>query len=128
MEARTALAVNDPFTTRADEPSSPESRMYLVEIFLPLQDNEGHVFRSSLFSGVRRELVDRFGGITAFTREPAEGLWDAPDGDKCHDAIIIYEVMVQKLDRPWWESYKADLENRFEQEELVIRVSTIDVI
>jgi hypothetical protein len=36
--------------------------------------------------------------------------------------------MVQSLDRPWWESYKTDLEKRFEQEELVIRVSTVDVI
>lgn len=53
---------------------------------------------------------------------------DAPDGGKCNDAIIIAEVMAQNLDRPSWESYKADLEKRFEQEELVIRVSTIDLI
>lgn len=84
--------------------------MYLVEILLPVQDNEGHLIRSGLFSRVREELVDRFGGITAFTREPAEGLWDAPDGRKSNDAIIIYEVMMQNLHRPWWESYKADLE------------------
>jgi hypothetical protein len=36
--------------------------------------------------------------------------------------------MVQQLDRPWWEGYKADLERRFAQEEMVIRVSRIDVI
>jgi hypothetical protein len=36
--------------------------------------------------------------------------------------------MLQKLDRPWWEGYKAELERRFAQEEMVIRVSRIDVI
>jgi hypothetical protein len=102
--------------------------MYLVEIFLPQRDNEGHDFCAGLFSRVRQELVDRFGGMTAFTRVPVEGLWDAPEGGKCHDAIIIYEVMVQEVDRPWWEHYKTELEKRFAQEELVIRFSTVDVI
>lgn len=102
--------------------------MYVVEIFLPKCNNEGLAFRSGLFSCVRQDLVDRFGGMTAFTREPVEGLWDEPEGGKCHDALIIYEVMVPKLDRPWWESYKTDLEKRFAQEELVIRVSTVNVI
>lgn len=102
--------------------------MYLVELFLPLRDNLGHAFDAGLFSSVRQELVDRFGGMTAFTREPVEGLWDAPDGGKIHDAIIIYEVMVQEVDRLWWQAYKADLEKRFAQDELVIRLSMIDVI
>lgn len=47
--------------------------MYLVEIFLPKRDNEGREFPSGQFSRVRQELVERFGGVTAFTREPAEG-------------------------------------------------------
>jgi hypothetical protein len=48
--------------------------MYLVEIFLPQRDNEGREFRSALFSQVREELLERFGGMTAFTRMPVEGL------------------------------------------------------
>ncbi|EFW80208.1 hypothetical protein ALP26_01755 [Pseudomonas savastanoi pv. glycinea] len=102
--------------------------MHLIEIFLPQCDNQGHDFSSGLFSRVRQDLVERFGGMTAFTRMPVEGLWDTPDGDKCYDAIIIYEVMVQELDRQWWRDYKADLEKRFAQEELLIRISSIDVI
>ena len=102
--------------------------MYLVEIFLPQHDNEGREFRSALFSKVREELLERFGGMTAFTRVPVEGLWNTPQAGRIHDAIIIYEVMMQQLDRPWWESYKAELERRFAHDEMVIRVSRIDVI
>ena len=102
--------------------------MDLVEIFIPTNDNDGRAFPAELFSSVRQELVDRFGGMTAFTREPVEGLWDTPEGGKRHDTLIIYEVMVQKVDRSWWEAYKSDLEKRFAQDELVIRVSTIEVI
>lgn len=102
--------------------------MYLVEIFLPQRDNEGREFRSALFSQVREELLERFGGMTAFTRVPVEGLWSTPQAGWSHDAIVIYEVMLQQLDRPWWASYKAELERRFAQEEMVIRVSTIELI
>lgn len=102
--------------------------MHLVEIFLPQRDNEGQEFCPDLFTQVREELLERFGGMTAFTRVPVEGLWNTPQAGRSHDAIVIYEVMVQQLDRSWWEGYKADLERRFAQEEMVIRVSKIDVI
>lgn len=102
--------------------------MYLVEIFLPQRDNQGRAFHPDLYTRVREELMERFGGMTAFTRMPVEGLWNTPQAGKSHDAIVIYEIMVQQLDRPWWEGYKTDLERRFAQEELVIRVSRIDVI
>ena len=83
--------------------------MDLVEIFIPKTDNDGRAF-------------------PAFTREPVEGLWGIAEGGKRHDTLIIYEVMVQKVDRSWWEAYKTDLEKRFAQDELVVRVSTIEVI
>ncbi|OCX24822.1 hypothetical protein [Pseudomonas graminis] len=102
--------------------------MYLVEIFLPQRDNEGQELCPDLFSYVREELLERFGGMTAFTRVPVEELWNTPQAGRSHDALVIYEVMVQQLDRPWWESYIADLERCFAQEEMVIRVSKIDVI
>ncbi len=102
--------------------------MDLVEIFLPKNDNDGRAFPAELLSSVRNELLDRFGGMTAFTREPVDGLWGTPEGGKRHDALIIYEVMVRKVDRLWWEGYKSDLAKRFARDELVIRVSTIEVI
>ena len=42
--------------------------MHLVEILLPVADNEGQPFDAHKYAVVREELSRRFGGITAFTR------------------------------------------------------------
>jgi hypothetical protein len=53
--------------------------MQLVQILLPLLDNEGRRFQPAAYERIRAELIGQFGGLTAFTRAPAEGLWtDAP--------------------------------------------------
>jgi hypothetical protein len=48
--------------------------MYLIHILLPLKDNQGRPHGRELFRGVAGELTERFGGLTAYTRAPAEGL------------------------------------------------------
>ncbi len=50
--------------------------MHLVQILLPLADNRGRPFPAAMLGDVRRELTERFGGLTAFTRAPAEGFWE----------------------------------------------------
>ena len=93
--------------------------MHVVEILLPLRDNGGQPFGQELYSGVRRDLVERFGGLTAFTRSPAEGLWDE-GGGTAHDEIVIFEVMSDTLERGWWADYRARLEESFAQEVILI--------
>jgi hypothetical protein len=100
--------------------------MHVVEIFLPLRRNDGSQQPRERFGKVRRTLIDRFGGLTAFTRAPAEGLWESDDGDVDRDSIVNFEVMADALDRGWWAAYRADLERLFEQDELVIRASSVD--
>ena len=63
--------------------------MHVIEILLPLRDNRGQPFGPEPYGKVRRELVERFGGLTAFTRSPAEGLWDEGDGT-ARDEIVIF--------------------------------------
>jgi hypothetical protein len=99
--------------------------MYQIEIFLPLYDNEGRAFARGEFDRVRRELTDRFGGVTAFTRAPAEGVWKE-GGEETRDQIVIFEVMVARLDREWWGKFRAELGRRFRQEELLIKASEIE--
>lgn len=48
--------------------------MYLVEVFLPLNTNDGTPQPIELFRSVREQLTQQFGGVTAFTRSPAEGV------------------------------------------------------
>jgi hypothetical protein len=39
--------------------------LHLVQILLPVCDNEGEPFEQSLFEGVAAKLSKRFGGVTA---------------------------------------------------------------
>ena len=99
--------------------------MYVIEIFLPLRDNTGTAFASSLFEAEKARLIDRFGGLTAYARSPAEGIWD--NGEKpVSDQIVIFEVMVDALDCEWWASYRSNLEGLFRQDEILIRASQVD--
>jgi hypothetical protein len=47
--------------------------MQVVEIFLPLKCRDGSPQPSERFGQVRRELVEMFGGLTAFTRGAGGG-------------------------------------------------------
>jgi hypothetical protein len=100
--------------------------VHLIEILLPLFDNDGRRFGAEPFALVREELVEHFGGFTAFARNPAEGLWEAGDGERRRDEIVIFEVMADWIDRSWWRAYRARLEERFGQEEIVVRAREVD--
>ena len=101
--------------------------MYLIQILLPLFDNDGNHFEASLYADVRRELSGHFGGLTAFSRAPAEGLWRA-DGETKHDDIIVLEVMAEGVDTDWWRGYRKNLETRFRQDVIVIRAQMVSLL
>lgn len=102
--------------------------MQLVQILLPLRDDEGRGFPVRLFDDVAHTLTDRFGGVTAFTRTPAEGRWK-PDTEKATaEDIIVIEVMVASLDRSWWHTYRLLLERTFKQQTIVVRAQSIELL
>lgn len=100
--------------------------MHLVQLFLPLRDNDGNAFPRDRFAAVRDELTARFGGLTAYTRAPAQGLWSDSDGPPQRDDLVVYEVMVDHLDRAWWATYRTALERLFSQEELLVRSQAVE--
>ena len=102
--------------------------MYLIQILLPLYDNEGTAFAQEEFLRVRDELSERFGGITTYMRSPALGLWKETRNSTVHDDIVIYEVMTQELDRQWWKVYREQLTLSFRQALLIVRVSEIHLL
>ena len=103
--------------------------MYLIELFLPLADNNNQAFESEYFEEVQQHLTEKFGGLTAFTRNPAEGLWKQGKSSKVHhDNIIIFEVFASTLDKPWWKRYKEELKTTFQQKDLIIKVVKIELI
>lgn len=94
---------------------------HLVQILLPLRDRNGAPLARELFDQVTRELSERFGGMTAYARAPASGLWADERGRTERDDIVVHEVMVDGLDERWWKDYRVSLEARFAQDEVVIR-------
>jgi hypothetical protein len=93
---------------------------HLVQILLPLYGNEGRPLPRELFDEVRRELTEAFGGVTAYVRAPAQGLWQ--DEERVvRDDVLIHEVMVDGVDRQWWADYRERLRIRFAQDVLVVR-------
>lgn len=103
--------------------------MYLIELLLPLYDNEGQRLDRSLFSQVAGELTAAFGGLTAHTRAPATGLWKPDPADSTtRDDIVIYEVMTASVDTAWWTAYRRKLETRFRQEHVLIRSVKVELL
>jgi hypothetical protein len=101
--------------------------MYLVQILLPLSDNDGRPFAKEIFERLQQELSARFGGLTAYSRAPAKGLWAAGPGRR-EDDIVIVEVMTEKLERDWWEQFRCRVERLLRQEELIIRANPTELL
>lgn len=102
--------------------------MHLVQLLLPLYaGDDGSRLPPELFAAVRQELVDRFGGLTAYSRAPARGLWNDA-GQVERDDIVVYEVMDPDLDRGWWAAYRGELSGRLRQKELVVRAQGVELL
>jgi hypothetical protein len=94
--------------------------MWLVQIFVPVNADSDEAFRD-----IKEDLSIRFGGVTAYSRAPAEGVW-RNGRTKEKDDIIIVEVMADDLDRDWWYDFRMQLERRLAQDELVVRAFRIE--
>lgn len=102
--------------------------MHLIQLFLPLYDNDGQRFERGLFDAVRCELTERFGGATAFLRTPALGEWADDAGEVQRDEVVLVEVMSEALDHNWWAGYRTELETRFRQDTVLIRAVQVDML
>jgi hypothetical protein len=121
-----AKACGEDSTTNATEANvHMRWTVHLIEILLPLYDNEGTPIDDREFTRVSDELTRQFGGLTAFTREPAEGRWKK-DAEAHRDQIVIFEVMTNDIDRSWWSSYREILQERFRQEVVIIRAREVE--
>jgi hypothetical protein len=99
--------------------------MHLIQFLLPLYDNDQNAFPHREFQRVREELIERFGGVTAFVQSPALGLWKDENDQVSRDEMVMFEVMTAELDQAWWAEYRLNLERRFKQEELVVRALNV---
>lgn len=93
---------------------------HLVQILLPLYDNEHQPLPAQLHEEVKSSLTLEFGGVTAYVHAPAEGRWK--DGSReTRDEMVMYEVVTDQLDTDWWSRYREALTRRFQQKEIMLR-------
>jgi hypothetical protein len=102
--------------------------MHQIQVLLPLYDNDRQPLPADLYRGVAAELTSRFGGLTAYTRAPAEGLWKDGSAGPTRDDIVIDEVTSDRLDRAWWRDYRAKLEVLFRQEQVIVRAQVVELL
>ena len=99
--------------------------MHLIQLLLPLHDNDGRAFSPDYFTQVRGELTERFGGVTAFIRAPAVGLWKDSPVDTNRDQVVMFEVLAEQLDTNWWSLYRKQLQDKFRQEEILMWAASV---
>lgn len=102
--------------------------MNLVEIFVPCRYPDGRDIPGEFFTRLTAQLTEKFNGTTAFLRSPAEGAWVNEQGHCDHDEIVIFEVLVEDLDRDWWSEFRLGLELELDQKKLLIRATTIECL
>ena len=83
-----------------------DGMMHLVQMLLPTH-RDGAAVPAAEFAAVRLELTDRFGGVTAYSRAPASGLWKRTEDEVEGDQVIMVEVVVEVFDRDWWAGYRG---------------------
>jgi hypothetical protein len=101
--------------------------MVLIQLLLPATGGSDDGGRAPL-AETRRELADRFTGVTAYLRSPAKGLWTAPDGHTEQDDVVMVEVVTDSFDRAWWRTYAATLARRFQQQAIHVRAVPVEML
>ena len=99
--------------------------MVLIQLLLPAGASGDPALTA--LAETRRELVDRFKGVTAYVRSPATGLWTAPDGHTEADDVVMVEVVTDTFDRVWWRTYRATLAQRFAQATIHVRALPVEM-
>lgn len=102
--------------------------MYLIQLLLPASSNEPCDAAGDPVAETRRELVEAFGGLTAYLRTPAQGVWTSPAGGREHDDMVMVEVVAPRFDRAWWREYTGRLARRFAQEAIHVRALQVEVL
>jgi hypothetical protein len=100
--------------------------MVLIQLLLPSRTAGADGIAP--LAETRRELAERFNGLTAYLRSPAKGLWTAPDGHVEQDDVVMVEVVTDTFDRAWWREYAATLAGRFGQESIHVRAVPVEML
>jgi hypothetical protein len=101
--------------------------MVMIQLLLPT-NGAAAADGLALLAETRRELADRFKGLTAYVRSSAKGSWTAPDGHTEEDDVVMVEIVTETFDRAWWRTYAVTMAARFDQEHMHVRALPVDML
>ena len=101
-----------------------------IEIYLPLDYNDGRPIPESKYVALQQELLNRFGGVTSVQRQfPLQGVWQSGT-DIYRDRVVMFRVMDFREETQleclrYLERLKGRLKKKFDQLEILITVAEL---
>src|SRR5437870_5331935 len=101
-----------------------------IEIYLPLDYNDGRPIPESKYIALQQELLSRFGGVTTVQRQfPLQGVWQSGT-QTYHDRVVVFSVMdfreaSQLESLRYLEKLKGRLKRKFDQLEILVTVAEL---
>jgi hypothetical protein len=101
-----------------------------IDVYLPLDYNDGRSIPASKYIALQEELLNRFGGVTSVQRHfPLQGVWRS-GANVYHDRVVVFSVMdfreeTQLTCLRYLEKLKGRLKKRFDQLEILIAVAEL---
>jgi hypothetical protein len=101
-----------------------------IDLYLPLDYNDGRPIEVAKFMALEDELLARFGGVTSTQRLfPLRGLWQA-EGELYQDRVVVFSVLDfgtgTEFERiRYLERLKARLKKKFAQLDILITVQDL---
>ncbi|MFI5452940.1 inorganic diphosphatase [Pedobacter sp. UC225_61] len=99
-----------------------------IELFIPVYSKKGKSFPKKYYSSLHQKLTDKFGGLTMYSRVPVTGFWKENSSATLKEDIIVYEVLASEIDEKFWDKLKKWALKTFNQDEIMIHVSSISTI
>jgi inorganic pyrophosphatase len=105
-----------------------EIKTKLIQLFLPLKNEDGKSFPDKYFDNVKETLTQKFKGLSIYSKSPVNGRWENSKSNIEEDILLVYEIMTDRVDLSYWEKYKQLLQKQFKQDTIVIRCLDISLI
>ena len=99
-----------------------------IDIYLPLDYNDGRPIPESKYTSLQRRLLARYGGVTSVQRQfPLQGMWQS--GEKVyHDRVVVFSAIDFRDESlsgclRYLDTLKDRLKKRFQQLEILITIT-----
>lgn len=96
------------------------------DIYLPLRSNEGMPFPEESFEIVKKDLLEKFGGLSIIG--PVEGHWRNFDGNDVKDHCMIYRVIADANHDVKFQNIRTKLESMFDQDMILVVGKLCDLL